>query len=359
MERERQERLDNKFYVWATGYGNPASERKEHGYYRRENKSSGFRTDKFKDYNEDEWKRSSILCNNMMMTNRNQVVRDTSGGPSVQPPSLARSVSSATFIDFMNFKGLDPEQVQESMKAAFESFARESDGTISLDDAKKVVKMCIGDDTPEFILDKFSVLCWKISAAQRIYWVDFKKIIHKAIKAADADCSVKREMPPLVQLMTKPRMHDKALGPFNQACTIYSDTYNFDGKAAQKKLLDEMNQTIQPGNALLTQTRKMALNPATKVLCAGSVKGTNQLPGYCGHMPSNLRNQRKVEHSFGLEMRPTINNLMLTQRGMGCVLGYQGYVPKPSLHVKFNERVCGMDPRSSVGAAFGPERRIL
>lgn len=316
MERERQERLHNKFYAWSTGYGTPASERKEHGYYRRRDERS-FSTDNLKDYNEDEWKRSSILCNSMMMTNRNQVVRDTSGARVVQPPSLARSVSSATFIDFMKFKGLDADQLHESMKAAFDSFAREHDGTISLNDAKKVVKMCIGDETPEFILDKFSVLFWKVSVDHRLHWVDFKKIVHKVVKAVDSDCSVKREMPPLVQLMTKPRMHDKALGPFNQASTIYSDTYNFDGKAAQKKLLDDLNQTLPSGTAPLTETRKMALNPATKALCAGTVKGTNQLPGYCGHMPSNLRNQRKVEHSYGEKLRPVINNLMLTQRGMG------------------------------------------
>ena len=69
---------------------------------------------------------------------------------------------------------------------------------------------------------------------------------------------------------------------------------------------------------------RVPLNPCTKVLYAGTIKTTTQLPGYKGHIPRNVRNPRKLEHSSGMIDHPVQNNLVLTQRGMGGVLGYTG-----------------------------------
>jgi hypothetical protein len=37
---------------------------------------------------------------------------------------------------------------------------------------------------------------------------------------------------------------------------------------------------------------------------------------------------------------------------MGAMLGYSGYIPLPSLHVKFNERVTGCDTVTTTGAGY-------
>jgi hypothetical protein len=71
----------------------------------------------------------------------------------------------------------------------------------------------------------------------------------------------------------------------------------------------------------------------------------------------------------------TKNDLILTQRGLGCIKGYtgmyicfirvlwlnlflEGHNPTYTLSEP-RERATGCDPRTTQGAAFGPERRIL
>ncbi len=71
-----------------------------------------------------------------------------------------------------------------------------------------------------------------------------------------------------------------------------------------------------------------------------------------------MRNYRKLQHSFGKDAHPVYNNLILSQRGMGCVLGYTGYVPKETFFER-KERMTACDPRTSTGAAFGATRMML
>ena len=220
----------------------------------------------------------------------------------------------------------------------------------------------MGDDVPPFVMDKFATLCWRVAKYGNITWENFYNLIFKASNIIRADCSTKREMPPLVQLMNKPRMHDKALGPFTATNSIYSDTF----KLITPDLVDNTitftrTNSMTSENPILAtvSASKLLMNPSTKQLSAGSSKSCYQVPGYSGHIPRNTRNTRKVDHSDGTYEHPVVNDLMLTQRGMGTVLGYSGYVPKPSLHVKFNERRTGMDCITTTGAAFGPDRRML
>jgi hypothetical protein len=360
---ETEQSRDNRFHLWDTHESNHS-----HGYYyRRDPTVTAYQTDNQSNmvYDSEELKSSTRCCNLMREVNKNQVLKvqpkSKFAQDSSRPKSLMRSNSSSCYIDAVEWKGIDPIAQEESFQAAFNSYANISDGTISVKDASHVIKVCLGDTTPQFILDKFGVLSWKASIGGRVHWVDFRDIITKAFESVDSDCSIKRETPPLVVMQNKARVVDTALGPFNPTSTVYRDTYNFDGKSAQVSLMQSHNLTrgISNDNIMTQTTRKMVLNPAASVLGAGTTKGTDQIPGFSGHIPANLRNQRKVDHSDGSIIHPTVNNLMLTQKGMGTVLGYSGYVPKPSLHVKFNERRTGMDPRTSTGAAFGPNRQIL
>ena len=256
---------------------------------------------------------------------------------------------------------MNEEQYLEQFQLAFGSVANE-EGLVAVKDARKIILDVMGEDVPPFVIDKFATLCWRVAKYGNISWEDFYNLIFKASNIVRADCSTKREMPPLVQLMNKPRMHDTALGPFGATNSIYQDTF----KLITSDVIDNA-MTMTRSNSMTSENpilqtvsaSKLLMNPSTKQLSAGSTKSCYQIPGYSGHIPFNTRNARKVEHSNGTYEHPVVNDLMLTQRGMGTVLGYAGYVPKPSLHVKFNERRTGMDNMTTTGAAFGPERRML
>lgn len=359
---------ENKFYVWETNYD--ANNEHTYGYYYRQPaEASTYQTDmKIKSkYNKDEWNSSALICSAMMKSNRSQVVRnDASFTETHRPKALLRTNSSESFVNFLSWNDTDIESMRSRMKDAFESFMDENSHA-SVKDVRKIVKQALGDDAPNFVVDKYCVLAWKASAGGRITWNDFYNFIPRAVKAVEADCSVKRELPPLVKLMNRPRIHDKNLGPFSKSTTIYQDTYDFDGKTGQQELYNtlnaETNKTTNNNASELMNTtgvltkgvkanRLMVLNPATSMLACGTTKLTSQMPGYLGHIPRNVRNDRKIQHSDGRYTHPTINNLMLTQRGMGAMLGYSGYIPLPSLHVKFNERVTGCDTVTTTGAGY-------
>ena len=84
---------------------------------------------------------------------------------------------------------------------------------------------------------------------------------------------------------------------------------------------------VRPGVSSTGMLPKPAFfNPATSHLLAGTPKGTPyQLPGFDGHLPQNVRNRRKKNHSFGDIVHDIPqNNLILTDKGMGSTLGYTG-----------------------------------
>lgn len=366
---------ENRFHAWETDYNRINNH--THGYYYRAPvQLNTYNNDNRKNYNMSEWKQNATICNTMMKMNRNSVVRDTgvAGYEVKRPLSLARTNSSDNFIDFVKWKVTD--DLEGRLKEAYDVFVNQN-GNVYVKDMKKLIKFCLGDDTPTFILDKYAILAWKSSTDNVLKWDDFRSFINTAASAIEADCTSKSEVPPLVKLMNKPRMHDKELGQYNISSSIYMDTYNFNAAEAQKQMQHTMaNRTLstkfgddeEEGHHHSTSkgitcevkaTRKMVLNPATEVLAKGTSKVTEQLPGYSGHISYNMSNERKLVHASGKFVHPTDNNLLLTQRGMGCILGYGGYVPKPSLHVKFNERKTGCDPLTTTGSGYGSIRKML
>ncbi len=140
------------------------------------------------------------------------------------------------------------------------------------------------------------------------------------LMSVEAECSLRRELPALLQLMNRPRIVDANLGPMGDISTTYRDNFN------KKRVVGLKNQEpeFSYSDPAYRDDTVVQLNESAKILCAGTIKGTHQLPGFKGHMPANVRNFRKFEHSFGIETHAIENNLRLTQRGMGCVLGYTG-----------------------------------
>ena len=120
-------------------------------------------------------------------------------------------------------------------------------------------------------------------------------------------------------LMNRPRIVDKDLGSLGNMSSTYRDNFNVSKEISFSNDYPGFayTKTIEP-------TNKKGLNNAARILYAGTTKSTHHLPGFKGHIPSNVRNSRKLEHSCGEDHHPVANNLRLTQRGMGCVLGYTG-----------------------------------
>jgi hypothetical protein len=219
----------------------------------------------------------------------------------------------------------------------------DDDPYISMIDVPTVVKGVLGDTIAQFIIEKFMIMCKRAEVGGRVYWTDFMNIVPRALVAAQADCSLKRELPPLVMLMTKPRIKDPDMGPVRTSKSSYTDTFcvSFKDIIADNK----------------TEIPHSMLNPAAKGLAVGSSKGTNQIPGYSGHMPLNTSNPRKYEHSHGDYLHPVVNSLRMTKKGGANVLGYAAHLP---WHADSDgERLCGCDPRTSTGAAFGETRLML
>jgi hypothetical protein len=336
----------NKFTNWNGPYA----------YYERaETRLNPWKTDKMTTmvYNMDHMRASQGICKSMRIANKSQVVRGRAiVAEEARPGDLCQTIASATHSNF-SVQNRDAQanisNSGEEFKLKFYAiFATLSDGGddayIRMHDVPIVVKSGLGDTVPKFIMDKFMVLSKKAEVGGRVYWADFSRLVPEALSTASADCSLKRELPPLVMLMTKPRIKDPDMGPVPTQQSSYVDTFCVD----HKKMLTAATEKPKPHSIL---------NPASKDLARGSVKGTYQIPGYSGHMPLNINNPRKHAHSGGEHMKPVVNSLRMTKKGGNNVLGYSGHLP---WHASSDgERLGGEDPRTSTGAAFGPTRLML
>ncbi len=328
------------------------------GYYERTGFGmTPYRTDNMSSqvYNKDLMRSSSGICKSMRVANKSQVVKkkEYTADNVIRPIDFRRSVSHEYHADFgtkcaeANRRVTTGEDFRESfMKVANQLGKGQDDAFITMKYVQDVVSDCIGDGVPRFIIEKFMVLCKKAEVGGKLYWADFVRLVPHAIDAATADCLLKKETAPLVLLMTKPRITDPDLGPMYTHNTAYVDTFC----VSNKKLIDD-RLTAADG------TPHSILNIASKDLALGSVKGTLQIPGYSGHMPLNLATDRKRGHSHGEHLKPTVNDLRMTKKGGNNVLGYAAHTPWHASSDR--ERLCGMDPRTSTGAAFGPTRLIL
>lgn len=195
----------------------------------------------------------------------------------------------------------------------------ENNPIASLFDVDLIVKDCLGEDISEFIIEKFKDFANSIAKHGEIYWKDFISVIEKVYKAIESECAIHHDLPPLVLLMNKPREFDPNLGSVGDSSTTYRDNFNGNHKF-------QFNNTSPKGLHYSTPKQEIGsdLNNSAKILCAGTTKGTHHLPGYRGHIPTNVRNQKKAEHASGNVPHPVVNDLILTQRGMGCVLNYTG-----------------------------------
>ncbi len=318
---------------------------------------------------------SAGICNTMRIKNKAQVVGKKGTGTEqapARPLEFRRSVAHASFVDFVGLQAKNWQQVnsgddfQDAFDAVSSHYPQDADDKfISLAHLHDVLVLALGEDLPLFVEEKFSKLCKRAEVGGRVYWADFRRLATSALAAATADCTIKRELPPLVMLMTKPRLIDPDLGPMSVARSAYADTFGpkfsdltkqpFSAPAQSTYTKFLVRDGVVPQEQELRP--KSILNPAAADLSAGTPKGTCQIPGYTGHMPRSVRNPRKLDHSSGDHLHPVVNSLRMTKKGGSNVLGYAGHVPWHADSER--ERLSGCDPRTSTGAAFGATRLPL
>lgn len=137
----------------------------------------------------------------------------------------------------------------------------------------------------------------------------------------DAECAKHTEKAPLLLLMTRKRTVDEKLGALGDASSTYRDNFSAESEILYKQSPDrnfDYERPIVPVGE--------NLNKAARILSSGTTKITNHTAGFRGHIPSNMRSERKMEHGLGKTPHGVYNNLILSQRGMGCVLGYTGTI---------------------------------
>lgn len=333
------------------------------GYYKRPDTSlDPYKTDKMMQAgpSSEESLNNYTLCSTMRASNKSKV--SVNRTQDTVAKEFTKSQNMENYIDQRSWSKNLLNYDYDSFRDSFFLFTEDDvnlleDGNISVwtRSIPKIVKHCLGNDTPEFIIDRFSVLSRKYNNEGRISWDAFREdVVPKVMAAVHSECQFRRELPALLQLMNRPRIVDKDVGALGDISTNYRDFFN---KSSDISFTDSQNFTftkaIDP-----TDATRVTLNEASKVLCAGTIKGTLQTPGYKGHIPRNVSNLKKREHSSGQIQHPVDNNLRLTQRGMGAVLGYTGHIPHV-IEGGNRERCTGTDPRSSTGAAYGPVRAYL
>ena len=362
---------DSKFQNWNG----------EYGYYQRaDTRLQPYRSDNMTSmvYKKEDMRNSHGICHTMRLANRASVVRPEGPGSAepVRPISLKRSVNHDCYVDFKGLtrKGISAATsgVDEAanFQGAFENIATKGDYDgddcyIRMDEVKDVLIAVLGETVPTYVTEKFMKLSKLAEVGGRVYWADFKRLAPSALLAASADCNVKKELPPLVLLMTKPRLTDPDMGPMAKINSCYSDT--FGPSFAQLTKDPESVPVTSSYTKFLVKDGfvskepvlqpRSILNPANAELSAGTPKGLSQIPGYTGHIPRNMRNPRKAAHSRGEFLHDVVNALRMTKKGGSNVLGYAGHVPWHADSER--ERVSGCDPRTSTGAAFGEERLPL
>lgn len=266
-------------------------------------------------------------------------------------PVLAKSLSQTSYVSVKDMnKKLHDFQVDD-FRAPFFNKARlrGQEDSIDIADTAHVVLATLGNLSTEYFIDKVTKMAIASAVFRMVSWETFAKGLDIILQVVREETVIGREK---MWQPQAPNAADKGLGTGYQLTSNYRE-YFTRGPPTRKPVI------YHPDNNPITKdkTTTIQTNREIKPLHAGSAMSVQHIPGYLGHVPRNLSNPKKKDHSFG-QSRPMQNDLLLTQRGLGCIGGYAGHNPIYWTTDSI-ERSCGEDPRTTQGAAFGPERRML
>jgi hypothetical protein len=168
------------------------------GYYTRDPvQSSVFQTEKQMKggFTKEDLIQNRTICNKMFTTNKSQVefkgknngatgTLSRSGSLSNNELSrtmLSRTSTSGTFIDHKYYRSIMEEQgSMDNFEKSFFNYIKPKptnqfrSDVISLFDLDLIVKDCLGENVPEFMIDKFKELGNAVAVHGEIIWTDFQ-----------------------------------------------------------------------------------------------------------------------------------------------------------------------------------------
>lgn len=266
-------------------------------------------------------------------------------------PVLKKTLSQTSYVSSANIKNSLKDFTAEDFKENFMNKAafRGYEESIDISDTTHVVLATLGDLTTEYILDKVTKMATAAAIFRAVTWKSFEKGVDNILNVLQAETIIGREK---MCKFPDPNRVDKGLGSGYQLTTNYREYFRKGGATMKPKIYNpDTNPITKDKSTIIQMPREI------RPLHAGTPIFAGHVANYLGHVPRNLSNPKKYDHSLG-HARPMQNDLLLTQRGLGCIGGYAGH--NPIYWTTENmERTCGLDPRTTQGAAFGPERRIL
>jgi len=252
-------------------------------------------------------RKSDLLRNSFNYSRQNDAIQTKKSSECYLNP---RPTSSDHF-DIVHLKDIYSKKQAEDFKASFDKVAQKlQSDSIYKEDVQLVVRETLGEDTPFWILDKFTLLSDKITTYRKISWNEFREAASRTLVVIQNDCEPSRDKPTWLRASVKDPATSSAIHT-----TCYQDDFN--RKEDDLVPLPTMQSTS-------TNTKYAS----TRILFVGTPKATNHVSSYNGHIPITVRgNPLKLLHSNGDHARPPQYDLRLTRPDIGHLPGYSGFVP--------------------------------
>ena len=162
---------DNKFASWSGTHGS---------YSLLPTGAPTFKTDKMLSgsFTFDEMVLNRTVCAKLSNKNKS-LVEFTKNTNSALKKTLTKSNSMESFVHYQHYQRLLHEAGSyEQFKISFDKYRRVKPNTMNMDvisvfETDLVVKDCLGDDAPEFILYKVRELCHSVAKNNEVFWDDF------------------------------------------------------------------------------------------------------------------------------------------------------------------------------------------
>lgn len=252
-------------------------------------------------------RKSDLLSNSFNYSRQNEAAQKKKSSACF----LHSKPTSSDHFDIVKFKDHYSKKQAEDFKASFDKVAQKlQSDSIYKEDVQLVVRETLGEDTPYWVLDKFSLLSDKITTYRKISWNEFREAAHRTLMVIQKDCEPSRDKPTWLHATLKDPSISSAIHT-----TCYQDDFN--RKEDELLPLPTMENT--------SNNTKFA---STRILFVGTPKATNHISSYNGHIPITVRgNPLKLLHSNGDHIRPPQYDLRLTRPDIGHLPGYAVFVP--------------------------------
>lgn len=148
-----------------------------HGYYpRAATATPQFKTDRMLNdsFNLDDLILNRTVCSRLLNKNKSLVEYKSTSGMDSEQRTLSRSNTFETHVFHKRYLELLCEHDRtEKFREAFSKYQRNGNDSVSFYEIDLLVKDCLGNDAPEFIIGKFKEFGSSVTVRGEIQWKDF------------------------------------------------------------------------------------------------------------------------------------------------------------------------------------------